>query len=313
MPKKSSLLQKLDWMTEPFPQPKDFFTGTKTAGGVFPDNILFFMRRGHRPMGLNPRTRSHHHRAVLIVSLRGSGYVCADAENFRVTPGDALLILPFQFHGYADIDDDISWLFITFEMQTYDSLEPLRSSGPRRLGSVEQILLQETLRTRREGDTLLGQHLGLFLERLARLRRRAPAAPPAVNEKLSAEEWRTQMLATVNSFAIPLIGDPDAVPDIPTLARRMNFSESYLRAKFRRSTGRSLGVHLRGLRIQKACSLLHTTRLPVTEVARLCGFDSVYSFSRTFKAARGVSPSDYRKGIISSVPIMEGGILIPEK
>jgi len=297
MPAQPSLLPKLDRMADDIPPPTDFFTGTPTAGGAFPDNILFFTRRGARSMGLNPRLRSQHHRAVLVVSLRGSGYVCADAENFAMAPGDALLLFPFQFHGYADAYD-ISWLFITFEMLAYDSLEPLRSTGPRRLGPVEEILLQETLRARQEGGSLLGQHFGLFLERLARLRKNTPAASPP-DDQLSAREWRTHMLAKVNSFAIPLIGDPAATPDIPTLARRMKLSESHLRAQFRRSTGRSLGAHLRGLRIQKACSLLHTTRLPITEVARLCGFDSVYSFSRTFRAMRGVPPSEYRKGVVS--------------
>lgn len=113
---------------------------------------------------------------------------------------------------------------------------------------------------------------------------------------LVEQEPKTQMLVLINSHALPLIDSEHNPLNVASLARALNLSESHLRTQFRKTTGRSLGRHLRTLRLQRACSLLRTTRLSVTEVAALCGFVSVYSFSRTFRAVRGVTPSTYRKG-----------------
>ena len=101
-------------------------------------------------------------------------------------------------------------------------------------------------------------------------------------------------MARVNRYALPRLDKP--LP-ISRLATALGESESHLRARFREATGGSLGRHLRQLRLQKACQLLHTTELNITEVAERCGFDSVYSFSRTFKTGCGVSPRVYRGSV----------------
>lgn len=295
-------IAQLNTIAQQIINPHDFFNGVATHGGPLPINILLFMRRDELTLGANPRLRSHHHRTVLIVALHGSGHACIDAESFPLKAGDALVIFPFQFHTYANVQE-ISWLFITFEMLTLDPLEPLRSSGPRRLGPVERMLLRETLHCwlQKEQRPLLGQHLGLLLDRMASMPATPPGSPcgslPEPLPPTTADlEHKTHMLALVNSYALPLINSGQIAPNIATLAGALNLSESHLRTQFRQTTGRSLGGHLRSLRIQRACSLLHTTRLSITEVATQCGFESVYSFSRTFRVARGVTPSAYRKG-----------------
>ena len=45
----------------------------------------------------------------------------------------------------------------------------------------------------------------------------------------------------------------------------------------------------------KACELLATTNLPITEVALEAGFYDHSDFSRQFRRTMGVSPTDYRK------------------
>ena len=102
------------------------------------------------------------------------------------------------------------------------------------------------------------------------------------------------LMARINRYVMPRLDQPLSIHQ---LAAALGESESHLRAKFRRATGGSLGRHLRQLRLQKACQLLHTTGLNITEVAERCGFDSVYSFSRAFKTGCGVSPRAYREGV----------------
>jgi AraC-like DNA-binding protein len=51
---------------------------------------------------------------------------------------------------------------------------------------------------------------------------------------------------------------------------------------------------LRQLRLEQACGLLRLGPQRVSEVAEQCGFASIYSFSRAFRLAYGVSPLAYR-------------------
>ena len=77
-------------------------------------------------------------------------------------------------------------------------------------------------------------------------------------------------------------------------------------AQFRMLTGGSFGHHLRELRITKACSLLHGTALSITQIAEQCGFESVYSFSRTFKTGIGLGASP-----MATPRIFQGGMGVP--
>jgi transcriptional regulator GlxA family with amidase domain len=83
---------------------------------------------------------------------------------------------------------------------------------------------------------------------------------------------------------------------VKEIARSLGISASHLRARFRASCGVSLGRHLRRLRLEKACGLLRLSQRRVTEIAELCYFTSIYSFSRAFHTAYGVSPMAYRHG-----------------
>jgi AraC family transcriptional regulator len=54
--------------------------------------------------------------------------------------------------------------------------------------------------------------------------------------------------------------------------------------------------HLLHLRLEKAKQLLKTTRIPVTEISVLLGFQNITSFSRLFHQRYQHSPLRYRSG-----------------
>lgn len=56
--------------------------------------------------------------------------------------------------------------------------------------------------------------------------------------------------------------------------------------------------YLMNIRIRRACALLRESSLPVTEVAIRCGFGDSNYFSRAFRKAKGVTPSQYRNGTL---------------
>jgi len=242
-----------------------------------------FQRTAAGELNRPRRGRALHHRFVLICPLRTAVTVCVDDKAIRLPPGAGLLVFPFQFHHYvAPEREALHWLFITFELADSEALEGLRgrpfSLTPPLLSLLRSLLLAYEAERRAELPVLL---LALLLARMRRLEVRAhPAAPePGLVMRVNQIAQRSR----------------DSL-GIKELARTLGISPSHLRQRFRESCGTSLGRHLRRIRLEKACGLLRLGAQRVSEIAEICGFSSIYSFSRAFHTAYGLSPLAYRRG-----------------
>jgi transcriptional regulator GlxA family with amidase domain len=84
---------------------------------------------------------------------------------------------------------------------------------------------------------------------------------------------------------------PTTVEDV---ARRLATSPRQLQRVFAEEHGLGFRAYLRRLRMCRAEELLATTDLPVREVAQRAGYRDASQFSKAFKRARGVTPSQSR-------------------
>ena len=89
------------------------------------------------------------------------------------------------------------------------------------------------------------------------------------------------------------LGDPELSNSL--LAEKCGISEVYFRKLFREQFGTSPRQYILELRLQKARQLLAESRLPVQNIAELCGFTNPYHFSRAFRQATNRTPTEYRK------------------
>lgn len=81
------------------------------------------------------------------------------------------------------------------------------------------------------------------------------------------------------------------------LARRFNYSATYLTKLFKRYTGYSLLNYINRTRIAIAKNLLCSTTDSLSIIAGSCGFSSDKYFMRIFKQFEGTTPSQYRRSI----------------
>lgn len=86
---------------------------------------------------------------------------------------------------------------------------------------------------------------------------------------------------------------PDLL-NIEALAQSVGLERTYFSSLFKEKTGYSPYRYLTMLRIQKACLLLKSTDLSVTEVAEIVGLDS-RNFARLFKKETGKTPLAYKR------------------
>jgi AraC-like DNA-binding protein len=83
--------------------------------------------------------------------------------------------------------------------------------------------------------------------------------------------------------------------DVPALAARAHCSPSHFSRSFKRAFGETPHQYLLTRRIERAAHLLRDTDLPVGEISEAVGWQSLGSFSTTFKRVKGHTPSGYRR------------------
>lgn len=79
-----------------------------------------------------------------------------------------------------------------------------------------------------------------------------------------------------------------------SIAGLFSFHPNYLNRLFVSHTGTPLHRYILNTKADKAMEMLHSTALPVTEIAQVLGFCDISHFSRFFKEHFGCSPSSLR-------------------
>ena len=280
--------------------PSDYFAGTRTSLEIWPEKILCFTRKNRHDAAAAFQAKHCHHRYVLVVPWKESGELYVDERQFHLAPSQALLIFPFQFHhGFKFNRACVLWQFVTFELKDGSALEKIRLDPLRRLEKGDFTLLSNLARAWNESSNRneLAPWLSLVLNRLLDPAR--AMGKPRTDEPRMADS----LMLRINQECMPHLHRPFG---LKALAARLSMSESYLRACFRRSTGMSLGQHLRRLRLQKAIGMLIQSGLTITQISERCGFDSVFTFSRSFRHFTGITAREYRNrfgGVDSGTPV----------
>jgi transcriptional regulator GlxA family with amidase domain len=82
--------------------------------------------------------------------------------------------------------------------------------------------------------------------------------------------------------------------DVPSLARIAYVSEAHFIRTFRATFGETPHRYLQRRRVERSMFLLRETNRSVTDICLDVGFNSLGTFSRTFREIVGQSPTDYR-------------------
>lgn len=93
--------------------------------------------------------------------------------------------------------------------------------------------------------------------------------------------------------------DPAAPLPLPVLAGVACVTPEHLCRLFRSSLGHSPAETVRLARLDRAATLLARSNYAVGEIAAQCGFASPFHFSRVFKEAYGLPPTEVRRRILA--------------
>jgi AraC family transcriptional regulator len=129
------------------------------------------------------------------------------------------------------------------------------------------------------------------------------ANDPSLNRRRRLEE---EYEKRVNLLILHINQHLDEPLKLDDLAQVACFSPFHLHRIFSAFTGIPMGEYIRRLRMERAVLQLSHTRRPVTHIAFEAGYDSLASFSKAFRQAYGLRPSDVRREHITHLPFRNG-------
>ena len=108
-------------------------------------------------------------------------------------------------------------------------------------------------------------------------------------------EWQRNIQRIVEEIDICIKGQNDEALTLKYLADQLGYSEFYFSKKFREISGMQFRDYLRYRRLAFALKEIRDTNNGIMEVALKYGFSSHEAFTRAFKEAYGITPSEYRQ------------------
>lgn len=268
---------------------------------TYPENTSIRIWRGSVPDAYE----MHFHSAVeVIIPLQGEVVAQVGDEEFCVQAGELIIIPAGYSHGFHMDEGSERELLLyepngVFTLKEFSALRQmmarpiyLNMEDPLR-EQVREIFF-EIIRIHRSGALLRNLHNYAHLMQIFAILGEkylvtdaTPAEMNSLNRQLSGEDAFNRALDYLNKNYMDDL-------TLDSLAAYAGFSRYTLSRMFRQHTGETFTQYLSKRRVDMAMELLSGTRMPVTQVALQCGFNSIATFNRVFRDVKGCTPTQYR-------------------
>lgn len=251
----------------------------------------------------------HHDFYEVYFFLSGSVDYSVEGRNFRLEPGDLLLISPLELHQSRVTSDRepyeriVLWLSPAFLSRfstpnasltrCFDMSQPTHTNLLRLTPAQRASVLSELGALVREsyGGSYAGEiaSTGILLQFLVELNRLSTECKRDYETVDRSAPLMSQVLDYINRH----YGDELS---LDALAGRFFVSKYHLSHEFQRLVGTSVYRYIILKRLLMAKQML-SGGVPPTDVYCNCGFKDYANFYRTFKAEYGVSPKQFASGV----------------
>jgi len=248
----------------------------------------------------------------LIYIARGECVNRIESEVLTLTAGNFCLIAPGVRHTIGVFSDEGIVMNIIIRKSTFDQTFSRLLDGANPLSAFFLRSIYSTTESNymlfRTGKT---EQLYALVNRMAEENLREDEFSPVILENLTVMVFCMLMRESADLLSEAAARHPVAADaadiisciyemgpsvTLSEVARRFNYTESYLSALIRKMTGMTFTEIVARIRIRRAKALLLTTEMPVREIARRCGYPSVEHFCRIFRRDVGQTPTGYRSG-----------------
>lgn len=245
------------------------------------------MKRGNTPF------------VVIQHSFSGTGHLKYEGHDFKITPGQTMLVpIPHSHRYYLPSGGDWSFFFLVLTGREVMRLakEILGAEGPvltlnqdaiDELAKICHELIQMSSLKSGTASALAYNAMTILLDQISN--------GPDV-EQVQGNTW----LSNVTDHIKVNLGATIQINDLAAIA---GLSRAHFVRQFKHLTGLPPSDYVFRLRMEHAAELLQNRHLSVFEVAHQCGFNQANYFTKAFRRAFNTSPSEFRaSGMYSQRP-----------
>lgn len=237
----------------------------------------------------------------LTVATAGKGTVYTNGTPVPLSRGQIYLSFPWDHHAIvSDRADPLKYDFLSFS--TEDSalcadlcavMEKNVEAGQRffqsdAVASLVSAAIAEMDAAGRHSERMLSSLLSQIAIGTVRAFLSEGTAEARRAETRGADALCYRMMHYIDTHIYTM----DSLEELSAVT---GYNYTYLSAVFRHTTGESLSSYYRRRRLETARLHIAENILSITAIAELLRYSSIYTFSRAFRDAYGVSPQGYRK------------------
>ena len=217
-----------------------------------------------------------HNMYEIIVCTGGIGTFCG-TEEVPISSGSIVIVPPGVTHN-SIVQDTLDRIYIQGDF---------RHCFP----FAESVVVQDN--TMREGCILAQM---LYHNRYAKQEFVAALTEAFVHYLMQSIHTKERIHTAVTHMIDQItVNFSDYALDLQSLLEASGYAEDYIRAQFKKITGKTPHEFLTSVRIRHACSLMYAygKAVPLIEIAEKCGYTDYVYFSKKFKSVTGVAPRTY--------------------
>ena len=248
--------------------------------------------------------------ARLFLCVGGKGVITADGANYKMERGSVIIInsgVPYHLHSS---EKEVLYFASNFDYTFNNSniTVPIPPATPTLFDSNNLI-------SHIKFDDIQEFNRVVYLKGMSHLEQKCIIAEREYSRRLIFSDGVVSGLLSEILFECarlvksPEIESNDKVEQVldyihanfdkpitnKDISNAFSFHPNYINELVRKNTGVSLHKYLLQVRIARAIDLIEKSDNSISEIAETCGFQNLYYFSRYFKKAIGMSPTDFRK------------------
>ena len=247
---------------------------------------------------------SHWHMEHELIACReGSAQVMLDDTMFNITQQQCIFCHSDRVH-YISASPDSLLLVCLFNEKMYDPItSPFALENPvfedrygilPKLSEIRHELQNQPIFFECRTEAMIGEILVDVFR----------------GEPLRKAQWQFSDVITRYKQLLNYIDLEYEHITYQNAVQFMNMSDAYFSRYFKRQAGMTFSQYLNVVRIEKAVQLLDSApTMKITDVMLRCGFNTIRSFNRVFRAVTGFTPTTLPPGYVlntRSVPTIQG-------
>ena len=230
-----------------------------------------------------------HSVAELVIFTRGTAVMTIDDVQYRLSPGDSVIVFPLVPHSYDELSGDISGLAAIFPPDiipeyagTFHGLQPESPLLPAARTSVDLRLAVDRLSRLNMEDNLpmCVAYLHVLLAGVLHNLTYRPVYD------YSERNLGHRIITYISDHAYEEISLESASHALGISASHLShFFSEHMHTNFRR--------FINAIRIERARLLMRDPNLTLTEICDACGYTNMRTFRRAFQLEMGCLPSEH--------------------